>query len=638
MAKNDNAAEQKPRARKKRGAWRWVLGGLAWFVIALIIAGIYLTHDLPPIDAAAPPRPEPSMVIVARDGSTIATYGDVYGDWLRFEEFPEPLVAAAIATEDRRFFSHIGIDIKGILRAGVKNMLAGGLVEGGSTITQQLAKNLFLSSERTLRRKVQEIILALWLELRLKKRDILTLYFNRMFFGDRAYSVDAAARTYFGHSARKLSVAEAALLVGLLKAPSALAPTRDYEAAVARSHEVIDNMVEVGALDAEEAAVAKMKPPKVLRSLVGTDSRYFADWVSDSVAQQDKARGVPLIVETTLDPRAQEIAERALLRSLNSEGIPGNITQGAVVVMTTDGAVRAMVGGRAYGESQFNRAVQARRQPGSAFKLFVYLAALEVGMTPDDVLRDSPVVFDGWEPANYDGQYQGAVTLRWAFAQSINTVAVKLSEMVDRHRVIKVARQLGVASPLKATPSLALGASEVTLLELTAAYAGVANGGYAVTPSGIAEVRSNKGKLLSRRKRGVGPQVIAPGANELMRSMLEDVVRYGTGSAARLGDRPAYGKTGTSQESRDAWFIGFAGDYVVGVWLGNDDGTPMRQVSGGAAPARLWRTVMEGLIHGNRLVPSGRPMMRPGSGEAEKAQSPGFFQRLKERMKALEGE
>jgi len=632
---------KKPAPGKKAGkltssrSWLYWLGVVVvWGLLAFFVFAIYLVHDLPSVDAKAPPPSEPGMVIVARDGSTIASYGDVYGDWLTFKEFPQTLIAALIATEDRRFFSHIGIDLKGILRAGVRNILAGNVVEGGSTITQQLAKNLFLSQDRTLRRKVQEVILAMWLEFRLSKEDIISLYLNRSFFGNRAYGVDAASRIYFGHDARRLSLSEAALLVGVLKAPTTLAPTRDYFQSVERSHEVLNSMADAGVATADEIAAAKARPPKVMKSLVGTDARYFTDWIVGTIPATTKASRESLVVETTLDPRAQEVAERALTRSLNTDGIPGNITQGAVVVMTADGSVLAMVGGRSYGESQFNRVTQAKRQPGSAFKLFVYMAALDAGLTPDDTLRDSPVVFDGWQPSNYSGGYQGEVTLGWAFADSINTVAVKLAEMVSRNRVARIARTMGIVSPIKTHPSMALGTSEVSLLELTTAYAVVANGGYAVEPYGVVEVRTGQGRVVSKAAIHMTEPIVAPRAVDMMRSMLEGVILYGTGKAARL-DRPAFGKTGTSQDSRDAWFIGFSGDYVVGVWLGNDNGAAMQHVSGGAAPARLWKAVMEGLYKGGQITPAGRPLKRPGdNGGAE--QSPGFFQRLRDTLTGVD--
>lgn len=642
--------KSKPRTRGARGAPRkrslgfrvlyWSGVVAAWAFVGLILFGIYIAHDLPNVSELQPPEAEPSIVVLARDGSTIATYGDVHGEWLAFEEFPAPLLAAVIATEDRRFFTHVGFDLQGLIRAGVKNLLSGRIVEGGSTITQQLAKNMFLSSERTYRRKLQELMLAFWLEMKLSKQEILTLYLNRMYFGSRAYGVDAAAHTYFGHGARHLSVAESAMIVGLLKAPSALAPNRNYDAALRRSHDVLGAMVAVDAISPAEAEIAMANPPRIVRSMTGADSRYFADWVVERLPRSVTAQGVPLVVHTTLDPQAQVIAERALRHSLNTDGIPGNISQGAAVVMTTDGSVVAMVGGRSYAESQFNRAVQARRQPGSAFKLFVYVAAIDAGIDPDSTMRDSPVVFGKWSPVNYSGNYQGEVSLRQAFAESINTVAVKLSERVDRDRVIRIAHIMGIKSPLASHPSIALGTSEVSLLELTAAYGVVASGGYEVVPDPIVEIRSARGEVIYRRLPKVANRLIAPRANDMIRELLVQAVESGTGRAARWGG-PAAGKTGTSQGFRDAWFIGMSGDYVAGVWLGNDDETPMNKVTGGGAPARLWGAIMRGLARGMDITPAGSPKMRPERPQVvERAgeDNEGLFSRLRAKLRGLENE
>lgn len=602
-------------------------------LIALFLGGLYLARDLPNISELKAKPADPSVVILARDGSTVATFGDVHGQWLTFDEFPETLLQALIATEDRRFFTHPGFDMKGLMRASVKNLMAGRVVEGGSTITQQVAKNLFLSSERTTRRKIQEIMIAFWLETKMSKKDILTLYLNRMYFGSRAYGVDAAAHTYFGHGARKLSLPEAAMLVGLLKAPSALAPNRDYPAAVERSHEVLDAMVEAEIIKPEEAEKAKNSPPKVKRNITGVDSRYFADYVIDSLPPEIKERQEPMVVETTLDPKAQSAAERALRASLNSDGIPGNISQGAVVVMTTDGGVLAMVGGKSYAESQFNRAVQAQRQPGSAFKLFVYLEAMEQGIDPDSTMRDTPVILDGWSPENYKGTFEGDVTLRHAFEESLNTVAVKLSERVDRHQVLTLARRMGIKSKLVPSPSIALGTSEVNLLELTTAYAVVANNGYTVTPRPVVEVRTARGKVIYRRPNDRPEAVVSMEANDKMRELLVQVVESGTGKAARFGG-PAAGKTGTSQDSRDAWFIGYSGDYVAGVWMGNDDGKPMNRVTGGAAPARLWANVMRGVTTGATIGPVGKPKMRPTPPtNDEDSPNDSLFERLRHKLR-----
>lgn len=597
----------------RRSGWRvfyWLVVAGAWLAFALVLMGVYLALDLPDVSDFSPPAYEPSIVVMARDGSTVATYGDVYGEWLDYEALPPALINAVIAIEDRRFFDHSGFDMRGITRAMVANIRAGHVVEGGSTISQQLAKNLFLTPERTFKRKIQELMLAVWLEIKLSKRDILTVYLNRMYLGARSYGVDAASRTYFGHSARELSTSQSALLAGLLKAPSALSPFRDYSMAVRRSHVVLDAMVETGALTPGEAEQARLQRPRTTRPGPITNSRYFADWLVSSLPSEVRTAGVPLIVHSTLDLTAQAVAERALSHRLAEEGPLHGITEGAILVTSPDGAVRAMVGGRSYGRSQFNRVVQARRQPGSAFKLYVYLAALDAGMSPHDQMRDSPIILDGWEPRNHDGKYQGMMTLEDAFAQSVNTVAVKVSERVNRRRVITVARRLGVTSPITPHPSVALGTSELSLLELTTGYAVVANGGYGVSPTGIIEVRSHTGELLYKPDFELADRIVAGPANRAMRDMLTHAVEKGTGRAARTG-APVAGKTGTSQGSRDAWFVGFTGDYVAGVWVGNDDGTPMRGVSGGTTPARIWRDLMIGLRDGLKVEPVGNPVRRP---------------------------
>ncbi len=610
-AKPEKGSVKPERPRRRR--WRvlyWMLVAGAWGAFALGVLGVYLAMELPGISDFRPPAYEPSVVVLANDGSTVASYGDVYGEWLDYDALPKTVVDAVIATEDRRFWTHHGIDFRGVARAMWSNIVAGRIVEGGSTITQQLAKNLFLTPARTWTRKIQELMLAVWLEVKLDKKEILSLYLNRMYLGSRAYGVDAAARTYFGHSARELDVSEAALLAGLLKAPSALSPLNDYEASVRRSHEVLDNMVDAGLLSKEAADEARENPPDTIRPGSGADSRYFADWVVDLIPADVRALSLPMIVHTTLEPTAQAVAERALSHRLAVEGSDRKISQGAIVVMSPDGAVRAMVGGRSYAESQFNRAVQAHRQPGSAFKLFVYLAALDAGLGPDTRMRDSPIILDGWQPKNYEKTYRGIITLREAFADSINTVAVKVAERVNRSRVIHIAQRLGIQSAITPHPSMALGTSDVTLLEMTSAYAVIASGGYAARPYGIVEVRSRRGELLYRPSFDLPKRIVSASANEVMRDMLRYAVTNGTGKAARFG-KPAAGKTGTSQDFRDAWFIGFSGDYVTGVWLGNDDGTPMVRVTGGSVPARLWRDVMIGLDKGLTVQPVGRPKMRP---------------------------
>jgi penicillin-binding protein 1A len=492
-----------------------------------------------------------------------------------------------IATEDRRFYRHFGIDLIALARAALVDLRAGRVVQGGSTITQQIAKNVFLTPERSLKRKVQEALLALWLERRFSKDQLLTIYLNRVYLGAGSYGVEAAARQYFGKPASKLGLAEAAMIAGLPKAPSRYAPTRDLAQARARAAVVLDNMVAAGRLARAEADAAKARPAAVSGAYGGSAARYFADWVIDQVPAFVGPTARDLVVHTTLDAAAQRAAEAAVA----GLGERGSVGQAALVAMTPDGAVRAMVGGRDYAASQFNRATQARRQPGSAFKIAVYAAALEAGFAPDDAFADVPVEVAGWSPRNYGGIYLGEITLTTAFAKSSNSVAVQLAERVGRRRVIEVARRLGIASPLSPQPSLALGAGEVTLLELTGAYAVVANGGRSVIPYGIDEIRARDGTVLYRRA-GSGPgRALSAAAARTLDSLLRAVVREGTGRRAALAV-PAAGKTGTSQDFRDAWFIGYRPGLVAGVWLGNDDGKPMGKVTGGGLPAELWHEFM----------------------------------------------
>jgi penicillin-binding protein 1A len=505
------------------------------------------------------------------------------------------LPAAVIAIEDRRFLDHPGLDLRGMLRALVRNLLAGRVVEGGSTITQQLAKLAFLAPERTFARKLREAVLALWLEARLDKTEILEAYLNRVYLGGGSWGVDGAARHYFGRSAREVGLAEAAMLAGLLRAPSRLAPTRDLEAARARASVVLDAMVGAGLATPDEAARARAQPA----SLAARGGHgHHADWVARE-AGRHAAGHADVTVRTGFDGRLQALAERAVAAALD-----GTPHEAAVVVMTPDGLVRALVGGRDYRASPFDRATQARRQPGSAFKTFVYLAALEAGMGPDDVVSAAPITIGDWRPRNLDGEYPERVTLEEAFARSINTAAVRLAESVGRERVIAVGRRLGLTGDLPPHASLALGAGEVSLLELTAAYAAIAAGGRLVWPEGLEEVRAG-GSILYRR-RVADDRVLDGRVVRDIRRLLEAVVQGGTGRAADPGI-PAAAKTGTTSDYRDAWLVGFAGDLVVGVWVGNDDGSPMPGVTGGGPPSRIFRDIVRGARAEGLAAPAARP-------------------------------
>ena len=573
---------------KRLAYWSLVLAVWGSLMLAGVVA--YYAYDLPDPAALDTEYRTPGITLLAADGAVLGTAGPVHAEPVALAELPATLPRAVLAIEDRRFYLHSGVDWFGVARAAIRNLLAGRVVQGGSTITQQLAKNLFLTSERSFRRKIRELLLALWLEHRFTKDQLLTIYLNRVYLGGGTYGVEAAAWRYFGKTVRDLSLPESAMIAGLLKAPSRYAPTRDLLLAQSRAGQVLDRMVASGWLEQVEAAAAKRSPARPTGAYIGSGgARYFVDWVLERVPSYVGAPRQDLIIDTSLQPAFQQAGEKTLAASLN-EAIEVDANQAALIALGPDGAVRAMIGGRDYRKSQFNRATQARRQPGSAFKLFVYLAALNAGFKPSDQFIDEAVEIDGWRPRNYDGLYKGKVTLREAFAQSINTVAVRLTERVGREQVIAMARRLGVTGLLRPTPSLALGTAETTLLELTTAYASVANGGRVLWPYGIVEIRNRKGIVLYHRKGSHVGQAITPGVASSMDDLLQAVVTGGTGrSAGLLG---AAGKTGTSQDCRDAWFIGYRGENTAGIWLGNEGSTPMDRVTGGGLPARLWRTFM----------------------------------------------
>lgn len=565
--------------------------------VLLLIAMIYFAQNLPDISGLGAARKTPGIQVLSASGEVIGSYGQIYGDYLQFNELPKPLVDAVVATEDRRFFSHFGVDPLGIARAMVANLRAGRFVQGGSTVTQQLAKNVFLTPDRTLKRKLQEMLLAFWLEARFSKEEIMSIYLNRVYLGAGNYGVDAAARQYFGKSARDLTVAESAVIAGLLKAPSRYSPTSDPELARNRAHQVLLNMADAGMMSKEvaERALATLHYPDKL--LDGKGERYFSDWIVDMLPDYLSNVQEDIIIRTTLEPSMQRYAEEAVAAQMTPEAMEKQkMSQVALLAMRPDGAVVAMIGGRDYAKSQFNRAVQAHRQPGSAFKMFIYLAAMEAGWTPDDMMEDKPtsipVYRNVWRPKNYDGKYHGEMTLRQALTKSINTIAAQLIQQVGPQRVVLLAKRLGVRSDLVALPSLALGSSEVTLLELTTAYAHLASDGMGVRPYAITEIRSRKDdEAIYEYHPPFSYLVLQPDAVAMMNSMLMNVINNGTGRGAAIG-RPAAGKTGTASDYKDAWFMGYTPDLVAGVWIGNDEATPMAKVTGGSIPARIWKGFM----------------------------------------------
>ncbi|HWK43616.1 MAG TPA: PBP1A family penicillin-binding protein [Stellaceae bacterium] len=582
---------------------KWTATLAVWLLI--LVGGVvgYVATTLPDTSALTRVDRHPSVTLQAADGSLIATYGDLVGDHLTLKDLPPALPQAVIATEDRRFYSHFGIDPIGLSRAMVTNLRAGQVVQGGSTITQQIAKNVFLTPERTVLRKLQETLLALWLERRFTKDQLLEIYLNRVYLGAGTYGVDAAAQRYFGKSARKLSVYESAIMAGLLKAPTRYSPARDPKRAAARASQVLANMVDAGYLTEAEAATAANGQAPVFAAVptVRPSQRYFADWVQDQIAAF--GGNGDIVVTTTLDPKMQEAAEAAIADTLARDGAKSNAAQAALVAMTPDGAVRAMVGGADYGGSQFNRATQAQRQPGSAFKPFVYLAGLEHGITPQDRFVDGPIHIGSWQPHDFSNKYGGEMTVADAVAESINTIAVQVSEKVGHRRVIEAAQRLGIQAKFDPSdPTIALGTVQVPLIDMTAAYAAFASGGYGAWAYGIEEVKDQTGKVLFKRSGGGPGRVIQPEIVGQMDGLLTGVITRGTGKIAAL-DRPAAGKTGTTSDYKDALFMGYTSDLVTGVWFGNDDNTPMAKVTGGGLPARAWHDFMMAALQGTPVRP-----------------------------------
>jgi penicillin-binding protein 1A len=590
-----DAAPRRAARRRRAGPrliyWSLVLG--LWLVIAAGSTMVWVAINLPPIQSLEIPKRPPQIEIVGFDGKPLATRGEMHGATVTLKELPPYLPRAFIAIEDRRFYSHFGIDPIGLARAAAANLMRRGVTQGGSTITQQLAKNLFLTQERTFWRKLQEVVLALWLERKFSKTEILELYLNRVYFGAGAYGVDAAAQRYFGKSASKVKVAEAAMLAGLVKSPSRLAPSRNPNGAEKRAQAVLAAMTEQGVITESAAKTALMQPARAVKP-VGTGTvNYVADWIMDVLDDLVGHVEEDIVIVTSIDPALQAAAEKALVDELAQKGGRLDVQQGAVVAMTPDGAVRALVGGRNYAESQYNRAVAARRQPGSAFKPFLYLTALEQGLTPETVREDKPIAIKGWKPENYAREYYGPVTLTQALALSLNTVAVRLIQEVGPAAVAKTAYRLGIASKLETNPSLALGTSEVSVIELVAAYAPFANGGNAIVPSVVERVRTAAGKTLYVRTLQDYGRIIEPRHVAMMNGMMRETLRIGTAQRAQVGNWPAAGKTGTSQDFRDAWFVGYTAHLVTGVWLGNDDSSPTRKLTGGALPVEIWSRVMK---------------------------------------------
>jgi penicillin-binding protein 1A len=611
--RQEHRDNEKPRATKPRRSligrlfyWSVVIG--LWGIIALGVLVAYHASKLPPIDQLAVPKRPPNIAILGSDGTLLANRGETGGREISLSELPPYLPQAFIAIEDRRFYTHAGIDPIGIARALVRNIMrAGGGMQGGSTLTQQLAKNLFLTQERTASRKIQEAILALWLERKFSKNEILELYLNRVYFGSGAYGVEGAAQKYFGKSAREVTIAEAAILGGLVQSPSRLAPTRNPDAARARAALVLAAMQREGFITDAQMKEALARPADAQKSKTANSVLYAADHIIDRLDDLIGSIEGDLIVTTTLNPMMQAAAEKALTDELTAKGQKFGVSQGAVLAMDPDGAIRAFVGGRNYSESQFDRVTNARRQPGSAFKAFVYLAALEKGLTPDTMREDAPINVKGWQPENYAKDYRGPVTLTEALSQSLNTVAVRLGLEVGPRTVATTAQRLGIRSKLDANASIALGTSAVTPLELVSAYASFANGGVSVEAYVITEVITREGDLLYTRPDATPHQVIDPMILANFNVMMRETVKSGTAKKVDLPGWDAAGKTGTSQDFRDAWFIGYTGALVTGVWLGNDDNSPTKHVAGGSLPVEIWSRFMK------QALAKTKPVILPAS-------------------------
>jgi penicillin-binding protein 1A len=569
--------QPEPQLPPKRRRWPLVV----YAITALVFVTLIWLIVTAPLSRALEPLEDPALLMLSDDGHPIALRGAVKEAPVDVTKLNPLTPAAFVAIEDRRFYRHWGIDPRGIGRAALANLRGGGVREGGSTITQQLAKTNFLSGDRTIKRKAQEVIIAFWLEAWLSKQEILSRYLSSVYFGDGVWGLRAAAHHYFNRDPERLTLAQSAMLAGMVQAPSRLAPTHNLDLAQRRSRLVLNAMADTHAISRSKAQYTALARPVVLSARYPTGT-YFADWVAPYAQKAFDSEFGEVKVRTTLDATLQRMAVRAISRARIGDA------QAALVAMRPDGRVVAMVGGKNYSDSPFNRVTQARRQPGSAFKLFVYLAALRAGWTPDSMIDDKPITIDGWTPVNSDRVYRGQITLREAFARSSNAATVRLSEEIGRNNVIRAARDLGITTPLPDKPSLALGTAGVSLLELTSAYAAIANGHYPIVARGLPEQQAPEGlSAFFRRDGGLDRgRDWAP-----MLDLLYAAANNGTGKRAALSV-PTFGKTGTTQENRDALFIGFAGNLVVGVWVGRDDNKSLGRISGGTVPAEIWRNFM----------------------------------------------
>lgn len=594
-AKNKKSikAKRKNSRKKSKGNKRfWLKFFLITFLIVSIICGGYIFYcwiTLPDISKAIERTRLPATTILTESGQEIESYGGVYSEIVYAEDLPSYVRDAVISTEDRRFYSHFGFDFVSFGRAMVVNLIHRRYVQGGSTITQQVSKNLFLTPEKNIKRKVQELLMAFWLEKKFTKNQILTLYLNRVYMGAGTYGIEAASQKFFHKSSHDINMMEASILAGLLKAPARYNPISSKKRAVERATVVLQNMVDNRKIT-EKQKILALKMPIGNNKYNFDGGKYFADWVYNEVNAYIGERDIDINVYTTLDGKLQKAAETILQQAVAANR-KNNVTNGAIVVIDNSGAVKAMVGGISYRNSQFNRAVQALRQPGSSFKTFVYLAALEDGFEPDDTIEDKPIAIGKWKPENYDKRYYGKVSVKDAFRRSLNLATIDLSNRISKQKIIELAHKMGISTPINNAPSMPLGSFEVKIIDMAVAYSTIANGGFANWPYSINEIYSKDGYKIYERTSDEKNKIISDEAIENITSMLQSVIENGTGKKARLPFFAA-GKTGTSQDYRDAWFAGFSRGYTAVVWVGNDNNSPMKNISGGTLPAEIWKKLM----------------------------------------------
>jgi len=585
--------------RRPMGPWilRIIKAGVIAGLLGVMVLGIFVAIARGEIDSFEDLKASPNGQMIrvrAADGTVIQSLGPSFGRWLSIDQLPSEMKDAMVAVEDRRYYIHPGVDPIGITRSLYVRAIDGRWTQGGSTITQQLARNIYLNNNKEFGRKIREVILALAMETKFSKDQILELYLNKVYFGGGAYGVDAASRKFFDHGAENLSLAEAAIIAGLVKAPSHYSPTADAQAAIDRATVVVGVMQDAGMISAAEAAQVKPADVKMAKQQPQDSVRYFTDWVLPQLDGLIDETEKPIDVWTTLDLKMQRAATAAIAANAPRGA------QGALVSIDRDGAVKAMVGGTDYVTSNYNRAVTAVRQPGSAWKLFVYLAALEAGFRPEDMVEDKPVEIEGWQPKNSSGNYDGEISLRTAFAYSKNTVAAQLGQDVGTSSIANMARRFGITTPINTQPSMVLGTSETRVIDMTQAFASVASNGRSITPYGISKVTTIDGEILYTAKTARSVQLVEDWVAGAMTDLMQTAVATGTGRAANIG-RPVAGKTGTTSSNKDGWFLGFSSGLTTGVWMGRDDARAIGGLEGGRAPAQAWAAYM-------RVAVSGRPV------------------------------